>query len=172
MPPSDDSTITSGDDLITSAKLAGDPMKFLLPLGRLLFSLIFISAAPRHFTHEGIQHAAALGVPAAGALVPFSGLLAIVGGLSVAAGYKTRWGAWLLVAFLVPVTCWMHGFWRLNDPATIHIQQAMFGKNLSILGAALLISQFGSGSSSVDERNRRLNTASERHDTADRSAEN
>ena len=127
-------------------------MKFLFPLGRLLFSLIFITAAPRHFTHEGIQHAAALGVPAAGALVPISGVLAVVGGLSVAFGYKTRWGAWILVAFLVPVTWWMHGYWRLTDPAAIHIQQAMFAKNLSMLGAALLISQFGPGWASLDER--------------------
>ena len=69
-------------------------MKFLFPLGRVLFSLIFITAAPRHFTHEGIQHAAALGVPAAGILVPLSGVLALLGGLSVATGYKARWGAW------------------------------------------------------------------------------
>jgi putative oxidoreductase len=127
-------------------------MKFLFPLGRLLFSLIFITAAPRHFTHEGIQHATALGVPAARTLVPLSGVLALVGGLSVAVGYKTRWGAWMLVAFLVPVTWWMHGYWRLNDPVVIHVQQAMFGKNLSMLGAALLISQFGAGPASLDER--------------------
>ena len=32
-------------------------MRYLYLLGRILFSLIFISAAPRHFTSEGIQHA-------------------------------------------------------------------------------------------------------------------
>lgn len=118
-------------------------MKFLFPLGRVLFSLIFIIGGLRHFTQEGIQHAATLGVPAAEVLVPLSGVMAIVGGLSVALGYKTRWGAWILVAFLVPVTWWMHGFWRLTDPAEIHVQQAMFAKNLSMLGAALLMTQFG-----------------------------
>jgi putative oxidoreductase len=128
-------------------------MKFLFPLGRVLFSLIFIAGAPRHFTHEGIQHAAALGVPAAEVLVPLSGLMAIAGGVSVALGYKTRWGAWILVAFLVPVTWWMHGFWRSSDPAEIHVQLAMFAKNLSMLGAVLLISQFGAGPVSLDEQN-------------------
>jgi putative oxidoreductase len=127
-------------------------MKVLFPLGRLLFSLIFITGAPRHFTAEGIQHAAGLGVPLAAALVPFSGVLAIAGGLSVAIGYKTRWGAWMLVIFLIPVTWWMHGYWRLSDPAAIHVQQAMFAKNLSMLGAALLISQFGAGPASLDDR--------------------
>lgn len=127
-------------------------MKFLFPLGRVLFALLFIAAAPRHFTHEGIQHAADLGVPAAGVLVPISGVLALTGGISVAIGYKTRWGAWALIAFLVPVTLWMHEYWRLSDPAAAHMQQAMFFKNLSMLGAALLISQFGAGAISIDER--------------------
>lgn len=127
-------------------------MKFLFPLGRVLFALIFIAAAPRHFTREGIHHAADLGVPAAEMLVPLSGVLALAGGLSVAAGYKARWGAWALIAFLVPVTFWMHAYWRLSNPDVAHVQQAMFFKNLSMLGAALLISQFGAGAISFDER--------------------
>jgi putative oxidoreductase len=127
-------------------------MKLLFPLGRVLFALIFIVGAPRHFTHEGIQDAVSKGVPAAAILVPLSGVLALAGGLSVAVGYKARWGAWALIGFLIPVTWWMHGFWRLSDPAAIHIQNSMFAKNLSMLGAALLISQFGAGAISIDER--------------------
>jgi putative oxidoreductase len=127
-------------------------MCYLVPIGRILFAMIFVTAAPRHFTHEGAQHAAALGLPAAGLLVPISGVMALRGGLSVAPGYKMRWGAWLLVAFLVPVTLTMHAFWRLQDPAAIHVQQAMFEKNLSMLGAAFLLAQFGAGPISIDER--------------------
>ena len=127
-------------------------MKFLFPLGRVLFSLIFITAAPRHFTTEGIQHAATLGVPAAAVLVPLSGVMALAGGISVAVGLKARWGAYVLAGFLLPVTWWMHAFWKLSDPVAIHIETAMFAKNLTMLGAALLISQFGAGSFSLDER--------------------
>jgi putative oxidoreductase len=127
-------------------------MSYLYPAGRILFALIFITAAPRHFTHEGIQHAAEIGVPLAGLLVPISGVMALAGGLSVAAGYKARWGAWLLVGFLVPVTMMMHAYWKLHDPAVIHVQQAMFAKNLSMLGAALLITRFGAGEISMDGR--------------------
>jgi putative oxidoreductase len=128
-------------------------MRYLYLAGRILFALIFITAAPRHFTHEGVQHAAELGAPLAGLLVPISGLMALAGGLSVAVGYKTRWGAWLLVGFLVPVTLMMHAYWKLHDPSMIHVQQAMFAKNLSMLGAALLITQFGAGEVSVDAAN-------------------
>jgi putative oxidoreductase len=127
-------------------------MRFLVPVGRTLFALIFITAAPRHFSHEGIQHAAELGTPFAPLLVPISGLMAILGGLSVALGYRARWGAWLLVAFLLPVTLAMHAFWKLHDPAGIHVQQVMFAKNVSMLGAALLIAYFGAGPISIDSR--------------------
>jgi len=126
-------------------------MRLLYPLGRVLFALIFITAAPRHFTHEGIQHAADLGVPAAAVLVPLSGVMALAGGISVAAGLRARWGAWTLAAFLVPVTLWMHAFWKLSSAEAVHIQQAMFAKNISMLGAALLISQFGAGPFSIDD---------------------
>ena len=130
-------------------------MNFLCALGRLLFSLIFIAAAPRHFSHEGIDHARALGVPMANLLVPVSGVLGLLGGTSVAIGLKARWGAWTLILFLLPVTLWMHAFWRLGDPAAIHVQTAMFVKNLSMLGGALLIAHFGAGTFSIDAlRNR------------------
>src|ERR1051326_6761415 len=110
-----DNTITTGDifitrclDWLSNRREGGFSVKFLFPVGRVLFSLIFITASPRHFTHEGIQHAADLGVPLAALMVPLAGVLAIIGGMSIAVGYKTRWGAWLLIAFLVPVTIWMH----------------------------------------------------------------
>jgi putative oxidoreductase len=116
-----------------------------------LFAFNFVLALPYHFTHEAIQVAAEQGVPLAGVLVPLSGVLALAGGLSVAIGYKTRWGAWALVAFLVPVTLWMHAFWRLSNPNTVLVEQVLFLKNLSMLGAALLISQLGPGPVSLDE---------------------
>jgi len=125
-------------------------MRYLVLSGRVLFALIFITAAPRHFSSEGIGHAAQLGVPLATLLVPISGALALGGGLSVALGYRARWGAWALVAFLVPVTFMMHGFWRLSDPVLVHTQQALFAKNLSMLGAALMVAYFGSGPISID----------------------
>jgi len=127
-------------------------MPYLVLLGRVLFAAIFLAGAPRHFTAEGAAHAADLGVPLAAIAVPLSGLMAIGGGLSVLLGYQARAGAWLLVAFLVPVTLMMHAFWRLDDPVAVHIQQGMFMKNLSMIGAAWLIAYFGAGPLSLDAR--------------------
>jgi putative oxidoreductase len=137
-------------------------MRILFPIARVLFAVIFITAAPRHFTQEGIQHATELGVPLAQMLVPVSGVMALAGGLSVALGWKARWGAWTLAAFLIPVTVMMHAFWRQTAPAAFHIQQAMFMKNLSMLGASLLLTQFGAGRISIDDMRQRSRVMSTR----------
>lgn len=129
-------------------------LRYMVPLGRVLFAAIFVGAAATHFSSQTIAYAAQQGVPAASVLVPLSGVLALVGGLSVLLGYKARIGAWLLVVFLVPVTLKMHAFWTAADPATAMIQQVMFLKNVSMLGAALFMTYFGAGPVSVDERHR------------------
>ena len=120
--------------------------------GRLLFSLIFIFAASGNFSHQTIAYAAGQGVPLASIAVPISGVLALAGGLSILLGYRARIGAWLLVLFLVPVTPMMHNFWAVKDPMMAQMQMIMFLKNLSMLGAALLITQFGAGPWSLDAR--------------------
>jgi uncharacterized membrane protein YphA (DoxX/SURF4 family) len=53
--------------------------------------------------------------------------------------YAAHAGAWLLVLFLLPVTLMMHNFWASKDPMMAQIQTAMFLKNVSMLGGALLI---------------------------------
>jgi putative oxidoreductase len=127
-------------------------MKYIVLIGRILFSLIFINSGLSHFESFATDYAAAQGVPMASVLVPISGLMAIIGGLSIALGYKAKLGAWLLIIFLVPVTLMMHAFWKVTDPEQQQFQIAMFMKNLSMLGGALLITWFGAGPASIDAR--------------------
>lgn len=127
-------------------------IRILAPLGRFFYALIFIVAAPGHFSSRTIQMAASHGVPVPGLSVPVAGIIALVGGLSVLFGFKTRIGAWLLVVFLVPVTLAMHNFWAVSDPGMAEIQLIMFLKNVSMLGGALLLVVFGAGPVSVDAR--------------------
>jgi putative oxidoreductase len=124
--------------------------RYLVPLGRIQFSAIFIMAALGHFSRHEIDLAAAHGVPMANALVPLSGLIAIAGGLSVLVGCWARLGAWLLIVFLVPVTLTMHNFWAMSDLVQAHTNQIMFMKNLSMIGGALIIAYFGAGPCSID----------------------
>lgn len=127
-------------------------MRYLVPLGRLLFSLIFLMTALGHFSQGYVAYAGQQGVPMPSLLVPLSGLIAIAGGLSVTLGYKAKLGAWLLILFLVPVSLAMHNFWAVSDPMMRGVQLAMFMKNVSMVGAALLITHFGSGPLSLDAR--------------------
>jgi putative oxidoreductase len=130
-------------------------MKITALIGRILFSLMFLQAVGFHFTNAAASYGAAAGVPYAGILVPISGILALIGGLCILLGFKARFGAWLIVLFLIPVTFMMHAFWTIPDPAQAQVQYAMFFKNLSMLGGAFLITYFGSGPYSLDNIGKR-----------------
>jgi putative oxidoreductase len=130
-------------------------MRAIVLIGRILFSLIFLTTFMFHFSQKGIDYAASQGVPAPQLLVPLSGIMAIAGGLSILLGFRARIGAWLIVAFLIPVTFMMHAFWKESDPMKQQMQMSNFMKNMGLLGGALLISYFGAGPVSIDERRNR-----------------
>jgi putative oxidoreductase len=142
---------TAHDDITAAAHAE----RYVVLAGRLLFATIFLIAPLGHFNSQTVGYAAQQGVPAAGLLVPASGLVALAGALSIALGYRARIGAWLLVAFIVPVTITMHNFWAVSDPMMHQMQLAMFLKNVSMLGGALLIAHFGAGPLSLDARRAR-----------------
>jgi putative oxidoreductase len=120
-------------------------MTILILIGRILFSAIFLMSFFGHFKPGTIAYAQQVGLPAASILVPASGTLAGLGALSVMLGFHARIGAALIALFLIPVTIKMHDFWNAKDPMMAQMHQAMFMKNVSMLGAALLIIAFGSG---------------------------
>ena len=146
------SSISSPADLTESRSIANASVVLL---GRFLFAAIFLMSSFGHFSDKTIGYAASQGVPLAQIAVPISGLIALAGGLSILVGYKAKIGAWLLVLFLVPVTFMMHRFWGIGDPQASQMQMIMFMKNISMLGGALLITQFGAGPASLDARRQR-----------------
>jgi putative oxidoreductase len=123
--------------------------------GRFFFALIFLFAAPNHFAKQTMAFSASQGVPWASIAVPLSGVVAIAGGLSIWLGYRAKLGAWLIVLFLIPVTLMLHKFWTVTDPMMAQIQMILFMKNVSMLGGALLITQFNAGPFSLDARRSR-----------------
>lgn len=124
--------------------------------GRILFSIIFIVSGFGHFSAATVAYASQMGLGGASFFVPLSGLLIIAGGLSVAVGYRARYGAAALLLFLIPTTFIMHRFWGIDDPMMAMNQQAHFMKNLALIGAALLICYFGAGPVSMDRRQKDL----------------
>ena len=83
-------------------------MKYIVLVGRVFYSLIFLMTLMGHFKKESIDYAVSNGVPAAAFLVPFSSIIAVTGALSIILGYKAKMGAWLIIIFLIPVTVILH----------------------------------------------------------------
>jgi putative oxidoreductase len=75
-------------------------------------------------------------------------ILLYVGGILLLIGYKTSFGALLLLAYWIPLTFIAHSFW--NDPEDIkRIQSILFMKNVAIMGGLLMVLVNGSGKYSI-----------------------
>ena len=113
-------------------------------IGRILLGGFFFMMGINHFINAKsmIPYAQAKGVPAPSLAVYVTGLLLLLGGLSVIVGTYVTIGLWLLVIFLVPTTFIMHRFWQEEDPNARMAEQVNFMKNLALLGAVLMLLYF------------------------------
>jgi uncharacterized membrane protein YphA (DoxX/SURF4 family) len=109
--------------------------------GRVLLGGFFIISGLRHFQHLPMMagFTASKGVPSAKLAVMVSGLMIIVGGVSILLGVRPHWGIALVSAFLLPVTFIMHQYWKHTDPMMKINDQVNFMKNLAILGASWVL---------------------------------
>ena len=92
---------------------------------------------------ESLVNSALLWTPL---LVGISIFCLLLGGFLLFFGMKTRFGAFLLILFLIGSTLVFHAFWTLpldEKP----LQMTMFMKNLAILGGLLTLLAFGNGGS-------------------------
>lgn len=129
-----------------------------LLIGRVLMSVIFLGAGISKITGFAGTTAYMAARPAfvnMESALPILAGLAIVaevgGGLSLLLGWLTRLGALGLVLFLIPTTFVFHNFWTY-PPDAQGLQQAMFLKNLAMVGGLLILSVAGPGAFSVDGR--------------------
>lgn len=125
-------------------------MDWLLLLGRILFSLIFIAAGVMaHLLQrrESTEYARSVGAPAPDLLVPLSGVWIIVAGVMIVLGIWVDLAALMVIAFLLPIAFIMHAFWKVEDPQMRIIQMSQFQKNIALTGGALILfylfQQFG-----------------------------
>lgn len=116
-------------------------MDIVLIVGRILFALIFINSGFAHFAKREAMtgYAQFKKVPAAKLAVPLTGLMILLGGLSIVLGIWMDLGALLLAIFLVFSAFMMHNFWTMDDATQKMNETVSFFKNLSMAGAALII---------------------------------
>lgn len=75
-------------------------------------------------------------------------VILLIGSTMVAIGYSSRFGAVLLLLYIVPFTFIVYSFW--NDPQELQqLNMLYFMRNLAIMGGLLLLLAHGSGRYSV-----------------------
>ena len=124
---------------------------FLTFVARLCLAAVFIfgGAAKIIFYDKTADYMSAHGFTAIPLFLIGAAIAELVGGLSLILGYKTRFGAAILLLFLIPTTLIFHNFWLLSGPEQ-EIQQIMFLKNLAIFGGLLYVLSYGSGGCAFD----------------------
>ena len=122
-------------------------------VGRILIAIIFITAGwGKIGDWEGTAgYMASKGLPLVPVLLAGTILIELGGGLMLALGWKARWAALAIFLWLIPVTFIFHAFWGI-DAAQVQNQMNHFLKNVSIMGAMLMVFAFGPGAYSLDKR--------------------
>ncbi len=109
-------------------------------IGRIILGAFYMYNAVHHFM--GIKmmsgYTASKGVPAPKLAVAGSGLLLLLGGLSILTGYQPYIGAIMIVVFLVPVAFMMHNFWAVSDPRAKMGERVNFLKDIALAASALM----------------------------------
>ncbi|MGH3035549.1 MAG: DoxX family protein [Gaiellaceae bacterium] len=117
-------------------------MDVVFLIGRILFAAVFVvSGLTIHLlkARQGIEYARMYRVPVPELGVPLTGVLAVLGGLSVALGVWGDLGALAIALFLALITPLMHAFWRETDEMQKQAQMSNFMKNFALLGGALVL---------------------------------
>lgn len=114
-------------------------MDVVFLIARILFVVIFLVSALGHLGKSDAmtQYSAYKGAPGGKFGVIVSGLLLLVGSLSVVLGVWGDLGALILAVSLLPISLFIHAFWKETDGQAKMTEQVAFNKNISLLGGAL-----------------------------------
>jgi len=113
--------------------------------GRILIALIFLDSGIKKFLYFSgtLGYMTKAGLPFPEVLVIASGVIETLCALAIIVGWNARAAAWVLVAWMIPVTLIFH------NPAGGQDQMVHFMKNLAITGGLLALAAFGPGAWSV-----------------------
>ena len=116
-------------------------MTTLFLVGRIIFAYFWLSNAYSHlFKSAGlIGYSKSKGIPAPKLAVIGSGVLLLVGGLSMLFGVWPFVGIAALVVFLIGTSFAIHNYWKDTDPMAKMNNRIGFYKNMALLGALLMM---------------------------------
>jgi putative oxidoreductase len=119
---------------------------FPMLIGRIVLVVIFLLSGIEKIENFGgtAQFMASHGMPYSNFFLVGAIFFELVGSVTVILGYFARFGAFLLLIFLIPTTLIFH-----NNFAD-QTQMYMFMKNLSMFGGCLILLASGAGRFSLD----------------------
>lgn len=127
--------------------------EYISPLiGRCVLAWFFLSQAwtYSHDWDTTIQMMAKQQVPVAPVLLVLALAVMILGGLSLALGWRARHGALLLFALTMIASLVVHPFWKIADGPARAADYEIFARNVAIAGALLMIIGLGPGRFAID----------------------
>jgi len=119
---------------------------FLIPLGRLLMSSLFIWAGVHKLLNPGgtAQYFTAAHIPAPEISVWIAIVIELVGGVAILVGFMTRWVGLILAIFCLVTAFGVH-LVNGDQGNMVH-----FYKNLVMAGGFLYVAVYGAGALSID----------------------
>ncbi|HKS81537.1 MAG TPA: DoxX family protein [Candidatus Acidoferrales bacterium] len=122
-------------------------------LGRILICLVFLfSGVSKVMAYSRMAgFAESKGLPLAHIAIGAAATLEILGGLALAAGFRTKIAGWLLFLYMIPTTLLFHNFWTMQGMERMD-NQSHFLKNLAIMGGLLILAANGAGGYSLDSK--------------------
>ena len=115
-------------------------MEYAFLVGRIILAMYYVMMGAMHFMQLEMMtgYAASKKVPAPKLAIIGSGLLLLIGGLSIGTGIYPLIGIICIVAFLLPVSLMMHNFWAIEDEQMKMAEMTNFMKNMGLMASALM----------------------------------
>ncbi len=129
-------------------------------LGRLMIATIFLmSAVDNKIPNFGgtVQYMTSEGVPMPQVSLAGAIVFLLAGSLSIIFGFKARFGAGLLLVFLILATYFFHDFWTFEGQER-QMQMISFMKNLSLMGTMVFLMANGAGAMSLERKPQAIST--------------
>jgi putative oxidoreductase len=122
-------------------------------VGRVLISLLFIPAGLMKIAGFAgtVGYIASVGLPFPELGAGIAIVVEVIVGISFLLGFRTKESAFILAVFTFFATIFFHNYWVLPADQQM-VPQLLFFKNMAVTGALLMLTVFGAGGWSLDEK--------------------
>jgi len=114
-------------------------MNIAFLIGRIIFATFWLMGSFNHFKNLNYMSARVRGTPSPKVAVAGTGVILLLGGLSMLLGVYPVVGIILLIVFLLGVSFQMHAYWKVDDAQAKQGEMINFTKNMALVGALLML---------------------------------